>query len=53
MKRITRKKAIREKCLDCMCGNSNEVKLCPSKDCPLWVFRRGKEDKLPKSDEVS
>lgn len=35
-------KAIRNKCLDCMCGSANEVKLCPSEDCPLWAFRFGK-----------
>lgn len=35
-------KAIRQKCLDC-CGNqSNEVKLCPCKDCTLWPYRFGK-----------
>ena len=34
-------KAIREKCLDCN-YTSNEVKLCPCTDCPLWPFRFGK-----------
>lgn len=40
-------RAIRLKCLDCCCGQRNEVKLCPSNDCPLWEFRFGK---LPKND---
>lgn len=35
-------KAIRAKCLDCRCGNSNEVKLCPCEDCTLHPFRFGK-----------
>ncbi len=35
-------KAIRAKCLDCCCGQQNEVKLCPAKDCPCWPFRFGK-----------
>lgn len=35
-------KAIRAKCLDCMCGQSVEIKLCPSEDCPLYPFRFGK-----------
>lgn len=35
-------KAIRKKCLDCCCGQRIEVELCPSNDCYLWPFRRGK-----------
>lgn len=42
-KRLTRKQAIRKKCLDCVCGQWLEVKLCPSKDCPLWTYRLGYE----------
>lgn len=34
-------KAIRAKCLDCN-TTSNEVKLCPVKQCALWPFRFGK-----------
>ena len=34
-------KAIRAKCLDCSCGNPNEVRLCPIRDCPLYPFRDG------------
>lgn len=30
---------IREKCLDCCCGNQAEVKMCTSVSCPLWVYR--------------
>ena len=35
-------KAIRAKCLDCCCGSSNEVKLCPCAGCALYPFRFGK-----------
>lgn len=42
--RITRKKAIRLKCLDCCCGQVKEVRLCSATRCPLWRFRLGKEE---------
>ena len=35
-------KAIREKCLDCCCGSSLEVKLCNITSCPIYPFRFGK-----------
>lgn len=34
-------KAIREKCLDCCCGNAAEVRKCVATDCHLWPFRMG------------
>jgi hypothetical protein len=34
-------RAIREKCLDCCCGNGAEVRKCVAIDCPLWPFRMG------------
>ena len=34
--------AIRLKCLDCVCGATKEVELCPVKKCSLWPFRFGK-----------
>ena len=34
-------KAIREYCLECSCGSSNEVKLCTIERCPLYAFRFG------------
>ena len=39
---LTPMKAIRKKCLDCVCGSSKEVKLCPCDDCPLYVYRTGR-----------
>ena len=34
-------KAIREKCLDCCCGNAAEIRKCVAVDCSLWPFRMG------------
>lgn len=45
----SRKKAIRLKCLDCCCGNINEVRLCELRKCPLWRFRLGAEIKAEKA----
>ena len=42
--RVNRSKAIRLKCLDCCCGQSAEVRQCPSTDCPLWRYRMGREE---------
>lgn len=43
-KRLSRSQAIREKCLDCCAYQRAEVRLCPSTSCPLWRYRRGKEE---------
>lgn len=40
-KRISPLKAIRLKCLECSCGSSYEVKLCPVTKCALYPFRDG------------
>jgi len=34
-------KAIREKCIDCSCGDTSEVRKCVAVDCALWPFRMG------------
>ena len=34
-------KAIRKKCLNCMCYQPKEVRLCPSIDCPIYPYRFG------------
>ena len=34
-------KIIRKKCLDCA-GTSDEVKVCEHKDCPLYIYNKGK-----------
>ena len=36
MKEVSPMKAIRQKCLDCSCGSSEEVKNCFAKKCPLY-----------------
>lgn len=42
---MTPMKAIRLKCLDCMCGSAHEVRLCPCLNCPLYPYRFGKRPK--------
>lgn len=42
---LTRGKAIREKCLDCCCWNSAEVRKCKDFGCPLWQYRMGSRSK--------
>ena len=50
-KRISATKAIRLKCLDCCCGNPNEVRLCTIPNCPLYPFRFGKDPyRKPRSE---
>lgn len=34
-------KAIREKCLDCCCGQREEIRACPVRGCSLWPYRFG------------
>lgn len=43
--KLTKIKAIRLKCLDCCCGQANEVALCTCFDCPLYPYRFGKNPK--------
>lgn len=38
-------KAIREKCLDCVVYQPLEVRLCPTKECPLHPYRFGTNPK--------
>lgn len=42
MKKLTPLRAIRAKCIDCMAGSAKEVRLCPSEDCPLYLYRFGR-----------
>lgn len=42
-------KAIRHYCLECCGGSSNEVALCPSTNCQLYAFRKGKNPYLTRS----
>lgn len=38
---LTPVRAIRAKCLDCMCGQAVEVRACPCTDCSLYPYRMG------------
>jgi hypothetical protein len=38
-------RAIRQKCLDCSGGQRSEVKNCMLSDCPLFLYRFGKNPK--------
>lgn len=42
--KLTRKQAIKQKCLDCSGYNRKEVKNCEFKECPLYKYRLGKEE---------
>ena len=57
MERLTRAKAIRAKCIDCMAGQAKEVKYCTVVKCPLFPYRMGNESKggiyLPTEDGSS
>jgi len=35
-------RAMREKCLDCCCGQHGQVRECPCTGCTLWPYRFGK-----------
>jgi hypothetical protein len=35
--------AMRQKCLDCCCGQPAEVRVCHIEDCPLWPYRFGRD----------
>ncbi len=39
---LTPIKAIRRKCLDCVCWNRAEVVRCEIDLCPLWPYRMGR-----------
>lgn len=41
MEMLSPLKAIRAKCLDCMCEQLAEVRACQSDNCPLWPYRMG------------
>jgi len=48
-------KAIRDKCLECVCGSEPEIRRCRMGDCPLWPYRIGRSPrpadlKVPVSD---
>lgn len=42
MSKLTPMRAIRAKCLDCSCGQIQEVKECAITKCSLYPYRFGK-----------
>jgi hypothetical protein len=34
-------RSIRKKCLECCCGSSKEVRLCPVTGCAIYPYRMG------------
>lgn len=45
-----RLKAIRKYCLWCVNEQVIEVRLCPSEDCPLWIYRFGHRPKFQRRE---
>ena len=46
--------AVKSKCLDCMCWQPTEVKLCTCVACPLFPYRPGQRQKrTPAPSEIS
>lgn len=42
MDKLTPVKAIRAKCMDCSAWQPKEVRLCTITNCPLYIYRFGK-----------
>lgn len=47
--RLNRRKAIREKCLNCSAWSYKQVELCPFLDCFLYPYHSGKGRQDPKA----
>lgn len=48
---LTPIKAIRAKCLDCMCFSATEVRKCSNRTCSLNPYRLGKRPSTGQADE--
>lgn len=46
---LTPIKAIRQKCLDCCCGHTAEVRNCAVKNCAIYPYRMGHRPKAEES----
>lgn len=44
--KITVRRAIRLKCLECTCDSHKEVRICGNTECPLWPWRMGVSPKV-------
>ncbi len=51
---LNRRRAIRERCLNCSGWSTAEVKRCQHEDCPLHIFRvdTGKQDAKARSKAI-
>lgn len=47
---LTPIKAIRANCIECCCGDRNEVMNCPIKTCPLYPYRLGKNPNIKRKE---
>ena len=45
-------KSIRAYCIDCQGGSFKEVRLCTSRDCPLYAYRMGKRPSQETLDTI-
>jgi hypothetical protein len=50
---LNRRKAIRERCLNCSCWIPREVQHCVFQDCPLYEYRNGKGRQNAKARDKS
>ena len=41
--------AIKKFCYECSGENNKEVEMCPSKKCPLYIYRNGKDPSKKKT----
>jgi hypothetical protein len=53
MKVKTPIKAIRAKCIDCCCGQLQDIRECPVVTCPLWGYRMGRRPNDKEISEIS
>ena len=45
-------KSIRAYCIECQGGSFKEVRLCTSRDCPLYAYRMGKRPSQETLDTI-
>lgn len=53
MAKVTPMKAIRLKCLQCTCGQFQEIRDCTIKDCALYPYRMGHRPKKETSQDAT
>ena len=48
---INRRKAVRERCLNCKCWQVGEVSECQERDCHLHPFRTGRAGRVRRTGQ--